>query len=347
MPKNTTQGRTDSETRAARVAAIAEFAGEWLTGANQDLYGEILVTLCRMARNDASRGDAKLLHKAFQELRYGFKVFAPWREIRKVSIFGSARTREDAPAYKVAEQFARKMCENDWMVITGAGDGIMKAGHGGAGVEKSFGVAIRLPFEQSNTIIADDPKLVTFRYFFTRKLMFMKESHAVVLFPGGFGTHDEGYEALVLMQTGKAPIVPMVMLEPAGGSFWQHWRGYVTGELLRTGMISENDMSLFHVTDDIDDAVREIQRFYRIYHSQRYVNGDLILRLNRSISSARLDRLNGEYSDLLESGAIEACDALPKENGEYESKPRLRMRFNRQRYGRLRQLIDAINRDGE
>jgi hypothetical protein len=334
--------------RSPRDAAIEQFVAEHLPGPNEDLYREMVVTLARLNRDDAGRGDVKLLHKAMQEIRYGFKVFAPYRETRKISIFGSSRTREDDPDYVTCQQFARRMCDGGWMVITGAGDGIMKAGHGGAGVEKSFGVAIRLPFEQkTNSIIADDPKLVNFRYFFTRKLTFLRESHASALFPGGFGTQDEGFEVLVLIQTGKAPVQPVVMLERPGGSYWQHWRKYVEAELLRTGMISEQDMSLFYITDNVDDALREVTQFYRVYHSQRYVADELVLRLNQPPTAELVERLNDEFGDIIEKGRIEPCTALPVEAGHYEDKPRLKLRFDRRNYGRLRQMIDAINRDGQ
>ena len=306
-----------------------------------------MLTLTRMANDEAGRGDVKLMHKAIQELRYGFKVFAPYRQTRKMAIFGSSRTAEDDPDYIAASEFARKMCETGWMVITGAGDGIMKAGHGGAGVEKSFGVAIRLPFEQkTNEIIANDPKLVNFRYFFTRKVVFLKESHAVGLFPGGFGTQDEGFEALVLIQTGKTPVIPIIMLERKGGTYWQHWRTYVQAELLRTGMISEQDMNLFYLTDDIDAAVEHVTRFYRVYHSQRFVNGDLILRLSRGLADQTVKRLNDEFGDIIEQGKIELCDALPGEGGELPGMPRLKLRFDRRSFGRLRQLLDIVNAEG-
>jgi uncharacterized protein (TIGR00730 family) len=208
------------------------------------------------------------------------------------------------------------MCDAGWMVITGAGDGIMKAGHGGAGRQASFGVAIRLPFEQkTNEIIADDAKLVNFRYFFTRKLMFIKEASAVALFPGGFGTQDEGFEALTLVQTGKAPLIPIVMIEQPGGTYWPHWRNYVAAELLRAGMVNEDDMHLFRITDDVSTAVAEVLRFYEVYHSMRYVGDDLVLRLNRPLDNARIAELNDEFAPrLLSSGRIEASGPLPAEN---------------------------------
>ncbi len=336
----------DEERRRERAAAIDEFAAKFLGGDNQDLFEDMLVTLSRLARDGADRGDVKLLNKALAELRYALKVFAPYKETRKISIFGSSRTEETHPDYQAAVEFARQMCDAGWMVITGAGDGIMKAGHGGAGKDASFGVAIRLPFEQqTNTVIRDDEKLVNFRYFFTRKLMFMKEASAIALFPGGFGTQDEGFEALTLIQTGKAPLLPIVMVEQPGGTYWQHWRSYVEHELLRTGMISDEDMNLFYITDDVAAAARNVVQFYRVYHSMRWVGDDLVLRLERPLSAATLERINDEYASILTTGRIEQCGPLPQENGEYPEKSRLKLRFDKRSLGNLRRCVDAINAD--
>lgn len=332
--------------RQARNAAIHAFADEYLAGPNQDLYEEMMVSLCRLAADGTDRGDAKLLSKALGELRYALKVFAPYQETRKVSIFGSSRTPEDHPDYQTAVDFARKMCAAGWMAITGAGDGIMKAGHGGAGREASFGVAIRLPFEQkTNVIIRDDSKLVNFRYFFTRKLMFMKEASSVALFPGGFGTQDEGFEVLTLIQTGKAPLIPLVMLEQPGGTYWLQWRAYIKAELLGPGMISEQDLHLFRITDDVDVAVQEILQFYRVYHSMRYVGDELVLRLKRRIGDDTVARINAEFSHILTGGAIEQVSALPGENGELPDLPRLKLQFDRRSFGHLRRCLDIVNAD--
>lgn len=330
-----------------RDQAIEQFADGYFAGENRDLLADMLVTLCRLARDNANRGDVKMMHKALAELRYGLKVFAPYREVRKISIFGSSRTPETHPDYKAAEEFARQMCASGWMVITGAGGGIMRAGHGGAGAEASFGVAIRLPFEQkTNEIIADDPKLVNYRYFFTRKVMFLRHSSAVALFPGGFGTQDEGFEALTLIQTGKAPLIPIVMCERKGGTYWPHWRSYIERELLGAGMISPEDENLFRITDDVGEAVAEVQRFYRVYHSMRYVADELVLRLNRPLSAETLEGLNDMFAArVLKEGRIVASAALAGENGELPELPRLRMQFDKKSYGGLRQLIDVINRE--
>ncbi len=232
------------------------------------------------------------------------------------------------------------------MVITGAGDGIMKAGHGGAGREASFGVAIRLPFEQkTNPIIAEDAKLVSFRYFFTRKLVFMKEASAIALFPGGFGTLDEGFEALTLVQTGKAPLIPIVMVGQPGGTYWLQWRAYVKSELLSAGMVSPEDMHLFRITDDVETAVREVVQFYRVYHSMRYVGDDLVLRVQQPLSAGLLDRLNDEFGRIVTEGRIEQVPMLEAENGELPELPRLKLRFDRKNLGLLRRCIDVVNQE--
>jgi len=333
--------------RAARAGAIAEFVSRYAPGPDADLYANMIRTVCRMSRDETGRADLKLVDKALAELRYAFKTFAPYEHIPKVSIFGSSRTREDQPEYIQAVKFAQRMRECNWMVITGAGDGIMKAGHGGAGVDASFGVAIRLPFEQkTNDIIADDKKLVNFKYFFTRKLMFMKEAKAVVLFPGGFGTQDEGFEVLTLVQTGKAMLVPIVLVDAPGGTYWQHWRTYVKAELLHTGMISAEDMHLIKLTDDVEVAVREILGFYRRFHSYRYVRDRLIMRICEPLPDEAIDYLRHQFSDIVESGTIEPIQALPDEGDDVPELPRLAFQFDRRSHGRFRQMIDYINTVG-
>ncbi|MBN1490110.1 MAG: LOG family protein [Phycisphaerae bacterium] len=328
-----------------RDAAIAAFVERWAPGQESDLLEQMIVTICRLAGDRTGRGELKIINSALRELRYAFKVFAPYQDVRKVTIFGSSRTPAGHPEYQAAMQFARRICEKNWMVITGAGDGIMGAGHDGAGRESSFGVAIRLPFEQQvNTIIADDPKLITFRYFFTRKLLFVKEASAIALFPGGFGTQDEGFEALTLIQTGKAPIQPIVLIDAPNGTYWQHWRTYVVAELLRTGMISPEDMNLFRVTDDVDAAVYEVTHFYSRYHSMRFVKNLLVLRLESPLSETAIEQLNDTFGDLLASGRFEQQPGpLPDENNAFPARPRLVFAFNNSSYGRLRLLINAVN----
>ncbi len=331
---------------AERDRAIEEFLDRFADSPDRDLFAEIMVAITRLARDKTDRGDLKLLASSFKELRYAFKVFAPFREIRKVSIFGSSRTPAGHPDCLQADEFARRMRKRNWMVITGAGDGIMRAGNAGAGREASFGVAIRLPFEQkTNTVVAKDPKLITFKYFFTRKIFFLKEASAICLFPGGFGTHDEGFEALTMIQTGKSDLIPIVLVDSPGGTYWQHWRTYVKAELLHNGMIREEDMNLFKLTDDVESAVQEIIGFYRRYHSMRYVKGKLVLRLASPLSPAALEKLNDAYGSILTGGRIEQYPGpIEGEDNEYPGLPRLALQFNRKNVGTLRQLVNDLNR---
>ncbi len=315
------------------------------TGAEQ-LAQQIRETADKLLRDGASRGDIKLLSTALKELRYSFKVFTPYRHLRKVTIFGSARLPASHPAYTSAVEFSRRVAHEGWMVITGAANGIMEAGHVGAGREQSIGVNILLPFEQeANPIIRGDLKLMHLKYFFTRKLLFVKESDAVALFPGGFGTQDECFEVLTLLQTGKAQMFPIVMVDEPGGNYWQRWREYIEDELLGRELISPADMSLFKVTDSVDEAVAEVLHFYRVYHSMRYVHGDLLLRLQHRLSDDRMERLRDEFADIVVAGTFEQTEALPEEANETHiaALPRLRFRFDRHNLGRLRQLIDVIN----
>jgi uncharacterized protein (TIGR00730 family) len=330
---------------AARDQAIADFLDRFAPSPDRDLLAEIMVAITRLAREKTDRGDLKLLTTAFKELRYAFKVFAPYSHIRKVSIFGSSRTPPGHPDYVQAESFGRLMRMRNWMVITGAGDGIMGAGQAGAGRAGSFGVAIRLPHEQkTNEVILADPKLINFKYFFTRKILFLKEASAICLFPGGFGTHDEGLESLTMIQTGKANLMPVVMVDAPGGTYWQHWRTYIKAELLHNGMISDEDMNLFMLTDDVDAAVGEITGFYRRYHSMRYVGPRLVLRLNSAVPAQTLERLNDTYCRIVTAGRIEQCAGpIEGEDGEYPGMPRIVLQFNRLNVGTLRLMINDIN----
>jgi hypothetical protein len=338
-------GESNLDRRRARSDAIRNLLKDYAPCDDEDLLHQMIVTVCRLAADGADRGDLKLLNQALKELRYGFKVFAPYSEIRKVSMFGSARTAEDHPQYLEAKRFAELIQASGWMVITGAGDGIMRAGHHGATRESSFGVAISLPFEQSaNTIIADDPKLVNFKYFFTRKLIFVKEANAIVLFPGGFGTQDEGFESMTLVQTVKASPTPIILCDEPGGTYWQHWREYVRAELLGNGMIDPADMDLFHLADRAEDAVEEILKFYRCYHSSRFVGDQQVIRLNHPLSVETLSEINDTFGDILSSGRFEMCEhPLEEENGAYPEKSRLVFTFDRRSAGRLRLLINRLN----
>jgi uncharacterized protein (TIGR00730 family) len=307
---------------------------------------EMVQSVLRLLEDQADRGDVKMLNAALRELVYAFKIFTPYRGTRKVTIFGSARTAEDAPEYRQAIAFAHGISQRGWMVITGAGDGIMKAGMGGAGRERSFGVNIRLPFEQpANEFIQNDRKLITFRYFFTRKLVFVKETDAIALFPGGFGTLDEAFEILTLIQTGKSTLLPVVCVDRLGGDYWQTWDRYLRDVLLARGLISPDDLHLYRITDSADEAVAEITGFYRNYHSSRYVGDRLILRLRHAPTKEGLECLNREFRDILTNGAITVSPPLPEEGNDtaLADLPRLVLPFNRRDFGRLRQLIDALN----
>jgi uncharacterized protein (TIGR00730 family) len=314
------------------------------------LITEIKETADKLAADGATRGDLKILSRVLRELRYAFKVFTPYRRQFKVTVFGSARTAREHPAYVQSVEFGRRMAEAGWMVVTGAGSGIMEGAHVGAGQEMSMGVNIMLPFEQeSNAVISRDQKLVHLKYFFTRKLLFVKEVHAVALFPGGYGTQDEGFETLTLVQTGKRDPMPIVLVDEPGGTYWTAWYRFITDELLRRELISEADLALFKVTDSVDEAVREIIGFYSTYNSMRYIRDRLVLRLNREPSDALVERLNHEFTDILEEGRIAktAVHRLESDDEHLKNLPRLTLMFNRRDFGRLRQMIDVLNRDVE
>jgi uncharacterized protein (TIGR00730 family) len=309
---------------------------------NADLLTEFIETILRA--RDLERVDLKILHRAVRELRYAFSVFARYRQVRKVAVFGSARMTPDAPVYALASAFTRDIAAAGFMVITGAGDGIMKAAQEGAGREQSFGLNILLPFEQeANEIIVNDPKLVYLKYFFTRKLLFVKEAHAFVMFPGGFGTHDEAFETLTLMQTGKTELMPMVFLDVPDSRYWQDWLAFIKQHLLGNGLISPMDLHLFKVTHDVHEAVREITTFFRNYHSMRYVDGQLVLRLQHEVSAEMLATLNDDFADILTQGDITLGPPQGDDATQVPDLPRLRLWFDRVNYGRLRQLIDVIN----
>ena len=315
---------------------------------SSDLFAELRSTIDRLEKDRTSRGDLKILSRTLLELRYAFKVFRPYRRRRKVTIFGSARTKPDQPSYQTAVELGRKMADHGWMVITGAGGGIMEAGHVGAGKEASMGLNIMLPFEQgANHVIQGDPKLVTMKYFFTRKLMFVKECSAVVCCAGGFGTLDEALETLTLMQTGKQTMLPLILLDHPGGSYWSDLGKFFDKQLLGGGNISPEDVALYRITDNVDDAIDEILTFYRRYHSMRYVRNKLVFRLKERLGEEKLEEIQADYSDILVSGRFEQCKALAEEAGEPDlaGLPRLVFHFNRHSLGRLRCLINTINAD--
>jgi uncharacterized protein (TIGR00730 family) len=311
-----------------------------------DLVGEIVASALKLLRDQTNRGDIKLIDKSLKELRYALKVFAPYRDVRKVSIFGSARTLESHEDYRQAAAFAREMAQAGWMVITGAGGGIMAAGHGGAGADPSFGLAIRLPFEQkTNPFIQHDKKLINFKYVFTRKLMFVRSSHAIALFPGGFGTMDEGFEVLTLVQTGKSVPMPIVFVDRPGGDFWHGWQHYVENHLLARGLIGPNDLALYKITDDVAAAVEEVRHFFSNYHSLRYVRDEVVIRLRRGPTETQLAEITARFSDIKPRGEFRVSGPLPVERDEpaLADLARLVFVFNRRDHGRLRMLINYLN----
>ncbi len=309
-----------------------------------------LETLLRISASDTERLNWKILTASFEDMEQGFTRFYPYRHTRKIAIFGSARTSPQQSEYQMAVDFARCITQAGFMVITGAGGGIMQAGNEGAGKGNSFGLNIRLPFEQgANSAIDGDDKLINFKYFFTRKLFFLKESDAIALFPGGFGTQDEAFETLTLCQTGKYGPVPLVLVDKPGGDYWLSWNDYVCRQLKDTGLISPEDPSLYTITDKLDVACKTIKDFYRVYHSSRYVNKLFVMRLKLELSDAAVESLNEEFSDILVKGKISKSAVLPEEVKDVEAAtlPRLTFYFNQKSLGRLHQLIAKINELGD
>jgi uncharacterized protein (TIGR00730 family) len=320
--------------------------GEPLSPAQSRELQQMLGSLGELAREGTSVGDLKIANAALAEMTEAFRVFRPYRHIRKVTMFGSARTLPDDPVYILARDLAARMAETNWMVVTGAGPGIMAAGLEGAGREHAFGVNIRLPHEEgANPFIAQDPKLVEMRYFFTRKLMLIKESHAYAILPGGFGTQDEAFELLTLLQTGKAEPAPVVMMETPGGTYWQGWLRFLEEEAIGAGWVSADDKALFKVATTVEEASEEILGFYRNYHSCRWVGDLLVLRIQTAPSKAELADLNHRFSDIVTRGSIRTAAAFPPErsSNDHPDLPRLALRFDKWHFARLRMLIDAIN----
>jgi uncharacterized protein (TIGR00730 family) len=331
--------------------AFERLAEELSTGAGsraqRNLYRSMLSTVRELAHEDTEVIDLKIADAALSEMSEAFRVFRPYRAIKKMTVFGSARTAPDDLAYAHTRELARSMAEAGWMVVTGAGPGIMAAGMEGAGTDRSIGVNIRLPFEGgANTFIAQDPKLVEMRYFFTRKLMLIKESDGYAVLPGGFGTLDEAFELLTLLQTGKAAPAPVVLLDIPGGNYWTEWDQFVERAVATSGFISTEDRSLFTITDDIGAATDELTGFYRNYQSSRWVGDLLVLRMLVAPSASELADLNQRFADVLSGGVIRHTKPLPPERAgnDHLDQPRLALRFDKFHYGRLRQLIDALNR---
>ena len=339
-----------SETRSIGDASIDrrihDLVRDYGCNASSAMIREMIVTALKIGHDGLNEADLKLFNRSLRELRYAARVFSKYTDRQKVVVFGSARTPADHPEALAAEEFARKMREKGYMIITGGGDGIMGAAQRGAGREHSFGLNIRLPFEQhANAIIDGDPKLITFNYFFTRKLNFVKETHAAVLFPGGFGTLDEGFEVLTLMQTGKARIFPILFVDQPGGTYWKTLLEFLEKHLQGHGLVSPEDFNLFRLADGVDDAVEQILQFYRNYVSYRWVRQQLVIRLRHQLTKKAIKDLNCEFADVLAKGSIEVSAPLPEEVNQPDlaDLPRLLLTPQRHNLGRLRALIDAIN----
>lgn len=325
------------------ILELIQFKGG---GYNEENVADIIENALKLLTDVEDTGDVRVIQTAVRELRYAFRLFAPYAHKRKVAMFGSARTHPSRLEYQQAVEFGRKIAEAGFMVITGAGGGIMHAGHEGAGPENSFGANIRLPWEQAaNPVIREDKKLVTFKYFFTRKLIFIRHSDAIALFPGGFGTMDEGYEALTLMQTGKSQLMPLVLIDRPGGTYWKTWDKHVREHLLRDQLISPDDLNLYRITDNTDEAVRIITRFYRNFQSTRFVKDLFVIRLKHPPSDSAIAAMNEDYADIITGPPIRRIEPTPEEveDNDHVDLPRLAFGFNRRDYGRLRQLIDQIN----
>ncbi len=338
--KPVTTGDAEMDARIRQL--VEDYGGE----KPHEIVAEMVMTALKMAKDQTTVADLKMLNRALKELRFASRVFAPYRQHRKVAVFGSARTAPEEGEYKAAEEFSRQMAGHGYMTITGGGDGIMGAAQRGAGRENSFGLNIRLPFEQgANETIRHDAKLMNFNYFFTRKLNFVKESHAIALFPGGFGTMDEGFEALTLMQTGKARIFPVVLVDKPGGQYWKTWLDFLHNHLLRLGLISPDDFNLIHSCESVECAVEHITHFYSNFHSYRWFGPSLIVRLQHVLSADKIARMHAEFGDMLVSGTFDQCAALPGENNEPEIAhlPRLVFQSRKRNFGRLRLVLDAVN----
>lgn len=340
------QGRPQAPSPAALDALLKE-AGLRPDAEGADLIREMIGSALRFARQGTPRGDLKIVNTALKELRYSFGVFNRHRGTRKVTMFGSARLPAESPEWIAARDFAARIAERGYMVITGGAGGIMQAGNEGAGRERSFGVNIRLPFEQgANPVLEGDEKLLWFKYFFTRKLLLVKDADAIAFFPGGFGTLDEGFEVLTLAQTGKTRPIPIVLVDRPGGSYWSAWEHFVKEEIVARGLASPEDAALYRIVDRTEAAVEEVTRFYKNYHSCRFVGEQFVIRLNAPIPRAALADLNAGFADIVAGGGtIEASGALAGEENEPELAPlpRLVFRFDRHHFARLRQLIDQIN----
>jgi uncharacterized protein (TIGR00730 family) len=325
---------------------------ETLTNGRKDLrsvlYRDIILNSLKCQGDDLDILDLKVISRMVAEFRHAACVFKPYRAVRKVSMFGSARVTGHSPYYGLAVRLGRLLVERGFMVITGAAAGIMRAGIEGAGAENSFGANILLPREKGPGIMRDDPKVVRFRYFFTRKIFFVMEADAIALFPGGFGTHDEGFEVLTLLQTGKAPPMPVVLMELPGEQYWETWDQFIRQQLLARHFIAPEDLSLYRIIHSPEEAGDWIKSFYATYHSMRQVRGRLVIRLEKDLRDSHIRKLNESFPDLVESGEIVRTPALKEEEDEPEllSKPRIAFAYNKKSAGRLNQMILMVNRLG-
>lgn len=347
MNKTEKEYETGDAAADGMIRELAKRAGSAQTG---PLMREIITTAVKLGMESGDTGDLKLVNNALKELRYSFKIFSPHRDRKKVIIFGSARSKGTSPEYRMAEEFSRKLTAKGYIIVTGGGPGVMEAGNKGAQKGKEFALNIRLPYEQKpNPFIDEKDKIINYKYFFVRKLIFIKESDAAALFPGGFGTHDEGFEMLTLIQTGKAQPRPIVMMEPEGSTYWEVWKRFVDEELLKQGYISEEDHHLFRIASSVDEAIAFIEGFYRVYHSIRYVGDLTVIRLNGELSAKTVRLINRKFKDILNGGDIRLAPPTGQEvrEDDHVDLPRLVMKFNRRNYGRLYEMIGAINRDGE
>lgn len=343
IPPGSTPPRGDDPEILAQLDALIAKTGGTPGSFEAKLVRDLLSTGLKLIPDGRHTGELKLITAAVKELRYAFRVFGKYAEPHKVTIFGSARTPKTHPDFAACVEFSRLMAQEGWMVITGAGGGIMEAGHQGPGREASFGVAIRLPFETTaNEVIAGDQKLIHFRYFFTRKLMFISQAEAVALFPGGFGTMDEAFEVLTLVQTGKASMIPIVLCQGAGETYWNEWDALMRSGLGKRGWISPDDHALYALCDSPAQAVTHIMDFYRNYHSSRYVKDDLVIRMQRRLSDRAMHTLNTEFARLVKAGSMVQRGPLDAED-DHLHLPRLVFTHTRRDFGLVRKLIDRIN----
>jgi uncharacterized protein (TIGR00730 family) len=343
-----------TDTKLINSTEMLQSAHEVLTAECKDLrsslYRDLVMNALKCKRDELDTLDLKVISRALAEFRHAARAFKPYRHIRKVSMFGSARVTPDSANYQSAAKFGELAAKAGFMVITGGADGIMRAGIEGAGAENSFGINILLPLEQSaNKIIQKDPKSINFKYFFTRKIFFVMEADAIALFPGGFGTHDEAFEVLTLLQTGKAPPMPVVLIESPGENYWEAWDHFIRSQLLTRRLISKEDLSFYHIVNSPEQARNYIKFYYSTYHSLRQVRNTLVIRLEKELAEYQIKILNARFADIIESGEIKKVSPMADEADEAAllDKPRISFNFNHKSAGRLNEMILTINRMGE